>query len=208
LLGLIFVAAVGASVAADGTASVVTGGAGVLWTAFGLGLVLSAPFVVAPALAGRMLRPLEALHRDWVSERVERLTSALGRFRQTPGALVVCFAGGVLVQLTLVAFYLAVARALGISITLPQLAVLVPLSFVVQMVPVSVNGFGVREATFTLYFSRIGLPAESAFALSFIGAVLIMVFSLSGAAAYVVRGRAPRLPVDEPVPQVRNGPLR
>ena len=28
--------------------------------------------------------------------------------------------------------------------------------------PVSVNGFGVREATFSFYFTRVGLPIESA----------------------------------------------
>jgi hypothetical protein len=65
-----------------------------------------------------------------------------------------------------------------------HLAVLIPLSFLVQMAPVSVNGFGVREATFTLYFSRIGLPIESALALSFAGAILLMVFSVSGAVIY------------------------
>lgn len=68
-----------------------------------------------------------------------------------------------------------------------HLAVLVPLSFVVQMVPVSLNGFGVREATFTYYFGMLGLPIESALLLSLVGTAVIMVFSLSGAATYVVR---------------------
>ena len=72
--------------------------------------------------------------------------------------------------------------------TLWDLAVLVPMSSVVQMVPVSVNGFGVREATFTFYFHRLGLPIESAVLLSLVGAGLIMLFSLSGAAVYVARG--------------------
>jgi uncharacterized protein (TIRG00374 family) len=189
LIGLILVAAVGATLARDGAAASVTGGAWVLWALFAGAITVSAPLVLAPAFVGRLLRPLERLHQEWVRERVERLTTALGRFGQAPGALLVCFAGGVLVQLTLVAFYAAVACGLSIPISLPQLAVLVPLSFIVQMVPVSVNGFGVREATFTVYFARIGLPAESALALSFIGAVLIMAFSLSGAICYVARGR-------------------
>ena len=67
----------------------------------------------------------------------------------------------------------------------PETNCLVPLSFVVQMAPVSVNGFGVREATFGVYFTRLGLPLESALAVSLIGAVLIMVFSLTGAVAYL-----------------------
>jgi uncharacterized protein (TIRG00374 family) len=189
LLGLLLVAALGATLAGDATGASFIGGAGVLWLLFAGALLASAPLVLAPAFVGRVLRPLEAVHQEWVRERIGRLTAALGRFREMPGALLACFVGGILVQATLVAFYVAVARGLAIPITIPQLAVLIPLSFIVQMIPVSVNGFGVREATFTVYFSRIGLSAESAFALSFIGAVLIMVFSLSGAAAYLLRGR-------------------
>ena len=67
-----------------------------------------------------------------------------------------------------------------IPIGFAELAVIVPVSFIVQMVPLSVNGFGVREATFGFYFTRLGLPLESALLVSFVGAALIMLFSLSG----------------------------
>ena len=70
-----------------------------------------------------------------------------------------------------------------------DLAVIVPLSLIVQMLPVSVNGFGVREATFSFYFTRVGLPIESAVLLSLVAAGLTMLFSLSGAAVYVSRRR-------------------
>ncbi len=66
-----------------------------------------------------------------------------------------------------------------------------PISFLVQMVPVSVNGFGIREATFGLYFSRLGLPLESALLVSFVGAALIMLFSVSGGITYLIRKNAP-----------------
>jgi hypothetical protein len=62
------------------------------------------------------------------------------------------------------------------------------MSFIVQTVPVSVNGFGVREATFTFYFARVGQPMESALLLSLVSTALFMVCSLSGAAVYVGRG--------------------
>ena len=73
------------------------------------------------------------------------------------------------VQALLVVFYLAVVYALHMPVTFWDLAVIVPLSFVVQMLPVSVNGFGVREATFSFYFARLGLPMESAVLLSLVG---------------------------------------
>ena len=76
---------------------------------------------------------------------------------------------------------------MNIPIAFSDLAVIVPISFIVQMLPVSVNGFGVREATFGFYFSRLGLPLESALLVSFMGAALIMLFSLSGGVVYLAR---------------------
>jgi len=188
LLGLVFVAACGATIAARRSEALGPVAPGLLWAVFlgGLGATLVA--VMAPQSVGHLLRPLEALHQEWVGERIERLTAALGRFRASPRALVNCFAGATAVQALLVAYYAAIARALGIPISFAHLSILIPLSFVVQMLPVSVNGFGIREKTFADYFTALHLPTAAALALSLTGAVLVMVFSLSGAVAYMVRG--------------------
>ena len=75
------------------------------------------------------------------------------------------------------------------------------------MLPVSMNGFGVREATFGFYFTRLGLPLESALLVSFVGAALIMLFSLSGGVAYLApaRRRAPEPPGCGAQPRTRSG---
>jgi len=126
---------------------------------------------------------------DLVGGRIESVTLTLARFRDRPGTLMSCFGGAVFVQAATVAFYVFVAYALNIHITAWNLAVIVPLSFIVQMLPVSVNGFGVREATFSFYFTRLGLPIESALLLSLGATALVMLCSLSGAAVYIARGR-------------------
>jgi len=136
-----------------------------------------------------LLQPLTIVHPEWVGKRIDKLTEALSRFRERPSALAGCFSGAVFVQGLMVVFYLAVVYALKIPITASELAVIVPISLVVQMLPVSVNGLGLREATFSFYFTRLGLPIESAVLLSLMGAAVLMVFSLSGAAVYVSRGR-------------------
>lgn len=100
-----------------------------------------------------------------------------------------CFSGALFVQGLMVGFYLAIVYALKIPISASELAVIVPISLVVQMLPISVNGLGLREATFSFYFARLGLPIESAVLLSLMGAALLMIFSLSGVAVYVSRGR-------------------
>jgi glycosyltransferase 2 family protein len=165
-----------------------------LWAGFLVGAVASAPAVLAPDGFGRLLQPLTVFHPEWVGGRIEKLTGALARFRSQPGALAGCFGGAVFVQATMVVFYFAVSYALHLDIGLADLAVVVPVSFVVQMLPVSVNGFGVREATFSFYFSKIGHPIESALLLSLVAQALVMLFSLIGAVVYVYRSHHHTLP--------------
>ncbi len=187
VIGLVFVAALGATLAARANGVIGPIGPGLLWAALALGLAVALPLLLLPHAVRRMLHPLRAIHQEWVGERIEKLVAALGKFRDAPQALLACFGGAILVQAVLVGFYAAVAHAIGVNVSVAHLATLIPLSFVVQMMPLSVNGLGVREWVFGAYFTQIGLPLESALALSFIGAVLIMLFSTSGAVVYLSR---------------------
>lgn len=162
-------------------------GPAVLWAGFGLGAIVAAPALLMPETMARLLQPLRVFHQEWVDQRIAKLTDALTRFKETPAALAGCFGGAVVVQAVLVLFYVAISRSMGIPIGFAELAVIVPVSFIVQMLPVSMNGFGVREATFGFYFTRLGLPLESALLVSFMGAALIMIFSLSGGVVYLTR---------------------
>jgi len=185
VLGLALIAATGATIMQRMAVGPV--GPGILWAGFGLGAIVATPALLMPEAVTKLLQPLRVFHREWVDERIEKLTYALTRFKETPTALAACFAGAVVVQAILVLFYVAIARSMNIPIGFAELAVIVPVSFIVQMVPLSVNGFGIREATFGFYFTRLGLPLESALVVSFVGAALIMLFSLSGGVAYLSR---------------------
>ena len=187
LLALVLVAALGATASQTG----VRGGPPVqpwmLWAGLFLGAAVSLQALRTPALVTRLATPLRWLHAEWVDERLAKLTVALGRFASAPGALASSAAGAVMVQALLVAFYAAVAQGLHIVVSPWHLAVMVPVSFVVQMIPISVNGFGVREATFVAFFALAGLPAEAAMLLSFMGTAVIMAWSLAGACVHLAR---------------------
>jgi hypothetical protein len=163
-----------------------------LWVGFLVAAAASAPAVFAPDGFGRLLQPLTVFHPEWVGDRIETLIGALSRFREQPSALAACFGGAVFVQMTMVVYYYVVAYALHLNLAVSDISVIVPISFVVQMLPVSVNGFGVREATFSFYFHRIGQPIESALLMSLVAQALAMLFSLTGAAVYIWRSRHPR----------------
>jgi glycosyltransferase 2 family protein len=189
LIALFLVAALGASAAAEFPAhAALPIWPSWLWAGFAICTVAAAPAVLAPIGFGRLLQPLTVFHPEWVGDRIDKLTETLSRFRRQPGTVATCFIVAVGVQASMIIYYLAVIHALHLPVGVWDLAVIVPISFVVQLIPLSIGGFGVREATFSLYFARIGLPIESALVMSLVGAALLMLFSTSGAAVWFARG--------------------
>jgi uncharacterized membrane protein YbhN (UPF0104 family) len=187
LLGLVLVAALGATAAGAVHPAALPIWPAWLWAGFLIAAAASAPAVLAPSGFGRLLQPLTVFHPEWVGERITTITAVLARFHEKPKVLAECFCGAVFVQAAIVIFYFTVAYALHLDVSVWDLAVVVPMSAVVQLLPVSVNGFGVREATFTFYFARLGQPIESALLVSLVAQALLMLFSLLGAAVYISR---------------------
>ncbi len=122
-----------------------------------------------------------------VQTRLQNLVNAMGRFAQQPRGLWSAFGGALIVQALLILFYVCAAHSLAVPFPLLAASVIVPISLAVQMVPVSINGFGVREAVFAFFFTGLGLNVSSALTLSLGSAALIMLFSLSGGAVFMLQ---------------------
>ena len=185
LTALLLVAAVGALAASF--AGVHVPGARFLWMASAAGVTATILVIAIPDLIGHLLAPARALNRPWVTERAQRLEDAAIKFRNAPAALAGAFGGAIVVQITIVAFYLLTAQGLSVPLPIFLGAVLIPVSMAVQMAPVSINGFGVREAVFAFFFRRFGLPPDAAVALSLVSTGLMMGLSLVGGYMFMRR---------------------
>ncbi len=162
-------------------------GTGYLWVLLVLGAVGAAVVVSRPALVPRLLRPLTRVREEWVTERLGRIEDMLGRVGSDRGRLLQAFAGAVVVQVLVVLFYVCVARGLHVDLPLRDALVIVPVSLVIQLAPVSINGFGVREAVFSYLFKRLGHPVDAGLALSIAGAALLILTSLPGGLVFLLR---------------------
>lgn len=71
----------------------------------------------------------------------------------------------------------------------PFLSVLIaaPLSLVVALLPVSLNGLGLREGAFSYILQHLGIDAQTAAAASLLGLIPILISSLIGGAALALR---------------------
>jgi hypothetical protein len=142
-------------------------------------------------VARRLMHATRLSALPWARERFHVVQAAVHVYRERVSAVWVAFGASVALQALVVLYFYAVARALAIPLDLSASFLMVPLCTLIQTVPVSFNGWGVRESVFILYFHQLGLPRESALAFSLVGAGLIVLLSLSGAVVWTFRGREP-----------------
>jgi glycosyltransferase 2 family protein len=192
VLGLIALLAVAAGASALATiGGIPLAGVGYIW--IGLVAVLGALLFVLrfPERFARIMHRAAGGRGEGIQARLLNLLGAIARFAQEPRRLAVAFAGALAVQFLLVVFYMCAAHSLAVPFPLMAASVVVPVSLAVQMVPLSINGFGVREAVFAFFFASLGLNVGTALTLSLGSAALIMLFSLTGGAVFLLRRGRP-----------------
>jgi hypothetical protein len=168
----------------------VRGLAGARAVLLGLALMFSALAYVffRPGTAGRLMDLTRLARIGWARGQFETVQDAVHAYRLRVGVIWAAGFASLAVQVLAVLYYLAVARALGIPLPASAAFLMVPLCTLLQALPVSFNGWGLREGLFALYFSQVGLPRPSALAFSLVGAGLVVLLSLSGAVVWMTRG--------------------
>jgi uncharacterized protein (TIRG00374 family) len=140
-----------------------------------------------PGTTRRLLSAAGLDRFPWLLERFGTVHGAVHCFRASLGAVLLALVLSLALHALLVWYNISVARALRIPLTVSAAFLMVPLCMLLQAVPISFNGWGLREGLFTVYFTQVGLPRESALAFSILGAGLSVVLSLSGAVAWLAR---------------------
>ncbi len=121
-----------------------------------------------------------------LGERINRLHEAGTDFGGAWGVIALCIVLSVLIQITLAVAPFFVLLGMGnYEVGLLPFFIYVPIINVISMIPVSLNGLGIRENSYVLLFSRVGLDGEVAFAMSLVSFFIIFVFSLIGGILFI-----------------------
>lgn len=151
-----------------------------------LGILFARPGLVSGLIEGLGLRRF-----PWLFARFASVQSTLGAFRASPRAMTNSFLLSLVLQFLGVSYFFVVARALRIPLDLGTCLLMVPLCTLIQALPISFNGWGVREGVYVVYFRQVGLPKESALAFSIVAAALGVMLSLSGLFVWLARRSQP-----------------
>lgn len=184
--GALYVLAALAYLVGDSTVRQLAGSRAVLLL-LGLFFGLLAYVFFRPGVARRFMHVSRLARIHFVHEQFQLVQAAVHVYRKRVRSVWVAFLGSVVLQVLAVCYYYAIAHALRIPLPLDACFLMVPLCTLLQAIPVSFNGWGIRESLFVVYFGQLGLPRDSALAFSLVGAGLVVLLSLSGAFVWMAR---------------------
>jgi glycosyltransferase 2 family protein len=128
---------------------------------------------------------------SWLARRGERLTAQLSKVRLAIGALASprVFAGSTFLSLGVQAGNIVlvwlVGLALGAEVPFGYYWVVVPMVTLLTMLPVSVNGMGVRENAMVVFLAPLGVPETTATPLALLWFLVFLTVSLAGGLVYL-----------------------
>lgn len=148
---------------------------------------LAANLVIATPRAYRLVDYLIALTPlARFQSRAASLYEAVVPYRTAYARLAAALAISFFFQAVVILVVFLNAKALAEDVPFVALAVFVPLISLAGMLPISVNGLGVREALYVLLLGRIGVQADVAFSMALLYFVVTVAASLPGGVAYAL----------------------
>ena len=168
-------------------------------------VVIEVVFVAAMVVLGLLLfsrrlgltleRRLFPLGRKVKLEKpLQSLYWAMHEYRLAPGTLAAVLGVSIVAQLLRVIAIWLCGEAVGADVSPVIYVILGPLLFLVQMVPFTLNGIGLREAFFVVFLGRFGVPEDVAFAAGFLFYAVTIATCIPGAVILLWRSVRPAAP--------------
>jgi hypothetical protein len=162
----------------------------IVWSAFAA-FMLGNVAIFAPSCHRLLTALFHRFHLSPTAGRVDAISNAFQVMGQHRSVLLLSLLISLINQLLVIAVTWIMALGLRINVSLFYYLILVPVITLIQMIPISLNGMGLREYAFMSLFGAIGVLPESCIALGLLSSVVLILSSLPGGIVYVFyRNRA------------------
>jgi glycosyltransferase 2 family protein len=102
-------------------------------------------------------------------------------------ALSKAFVWAFLLQANVILHFFLIGKALHLNIKFIDYLVFIPIVMIIQLIPITINGLGLREGAYIEIFEFYGIAPESAFSFALIDVAFMLIIGVIGAIIYVTR---------------------
>jgi uncharacterized membrane protein YbhN (UPF0104 family) len=138
------------------------------------GAVLLILGLLIPFISPRFFRKFELPYRYW----------------ENPRFMAASLAASFFIQLSVVFINLFIGNAVGVAIPWEFYFVFTPLVAVAGMIPISLNGLGVREGAYVYFLAHVGVASPQALAFAILWLILITSTSVLGGIGWLLADRS------------------
>jgi uncharacterized protein (TIRG00374 family) len=89
------------------------------------------------------------------------------------------------VQLVFPLIFYLIALSLGVRLNIIYFLVFLPIIGAITLIPISIGGLGLRDATTIYFFAKVGLSKDLSFAMSLLSFSFILIYGVIGGLIYV-----------------------
>ncbi len=137
-----------------------------------------------PWIHDKITRLFKRWHLEDVESKLELVYRGLRSLRSNRRAITIALLLSLVIQFLSVVIMWVAALSIGVRAPFYVFLVFIPIINLTIMIPLTINGFGLRESAYALLFAQIGINNESAVALSLLNFLVVTLASLPGAVMY------------------------
>ncbi|MFH0879428.1 MAG: lysylphosphatidylglycerol synthase transmembrane domain-containing protein [Lentisphaerota bacterium] len=124
---------------------------------------------------------------------VDRFLQVFTIYRKYPGAFAKALMLGLLFQGVVILCVYLMAAALGIQTSFFYFCVFVPMISLIEMLPVTIFGLGLRDGAYVFFFNEVGMLKEDALSIALLYVIITISYSMIGGILLFLRmGQAKR----------------
>jgi len=120
------------------------------------------------------------------ARRIDTLSRAFQVMRSERAVLAGALGISLVNQFIVILVSWIMALGLRLDVSLLYFLVFIPVITLISMIPISLNGMGLREYAFVSLFTAIGVSREGAIALGLLSSAVLVVSAVPGGVVYVL----------------------
>jgi glycosyltransferase 2 family protein len=156
----------------------------IVWGAFAA-FIIGNIGIFSPYFHRLLTGLLRRVHLSKIAMKVDTISNAFQVMANHKGVLVASLLISFLNQLLVISVTWIMALGIGIDVPVSYFLIFVPVITLISMIPISLNGMGLRELAFVSLFVPIGISKHSCMALGILSSIVTVLSSLPGGIIYI-----------------------
>jgi hypothetical protein len=121
-------------------------------------------------------------------QKIRDASQSIRRIRKKPFSVIASFVFSIIFQIIVALVVFSILNAFNIThISFIDIVFITSAVSVLSMIPVGINGYGLREGSYVLLLASYGVGADTAVSISILFALLVSIFSISGLFTWLLK---------------------